>query len=731
MSIRQIQTRNFLEFIISSYLAYGKKPTDSEIYQALNHYFSNQTAGQPLRLEENLFRRHPLSNVDDVNDFMASIHVNLATLFQQVDEHVSQNMLLTTALLAQLRTIRVQRKTLENKVDDLLLSLYNIDGYFYSVSDHFYDTSLIDFTYTDSFVDVESDIVSIPANSSKTKLLNIDGLTKPSVTMSTRKDSTSQVAFTEETSFNDAVDGLTNTAWYMKARVPEPSDGVTARITIPVGTRSSETKVTQLTFIPHGVKPVQCSVRKKLRDDAQTSTVEPFSNFVKTSAEKMTFINEQQDTGITALMLELTKAAPDYMEDNIDGTRSGIYLFGMKEIMISEQAYDAMSTFVTKPLSMTAALVDDALIDAVSLTVEDSIPVNTSIKYYIAPDNPNALELSDFEWQQVSPVDGTSSDSKKVVKLGGATKKQTYIRLTPRTPIDLTLFPINESTQDLNIKNPTDAFFPDFDVYRIAKITEPFISNTISLEEGINTTRIYHTTLSTENINNTFSFWKSKFENPVNYVSTYGEVDIGNEFFYGADIGENARSVYVETFLYADDDLPVVLKEIVKSNPNSQLWDVKAYLNGREIAAMPVGLNKVVAPLKFNRGKNSIVFAVNIPASSGASLSPYIGSVAFDVREYGTIKLSDMTFVDLYKFGDDGYRDSTNTSPNKWFTIYNNEIVTRTKTTNNYRLRYMTESGNAPLAIRLRAELKRFEDDNTTSPILDSYRIRFSYTGTE
>ncbi len=729
MSIRQLQTRHFLEYIVSSYLAYGKKPTDSEIFQALNYYFSNQTAGTPVKLTPNLFRQSPTSNVEDINDFMAAINVNLATLFQQVDEHLAQNMLLTTALLAQLRTVRTQRKVLEDKVDDLTLSLYNADGYFYSVSDDFYDTAYVDFAYTDAFVDVESDIVSIPANSSKTRLLNLDGLTNPSVQMRSRSNQNKEVAFTQETEFSYAVDGLTNTAWYLKARVVEPSDGVVARIQIPVGTRSSGIKITQFTFIPHGVKPVQCSVQKKLIEDAQTSTIEPFSNYIKTSADKMTFVNETPDNGIDSIILECTKVAPDYYEDNIDGTRSGVYIFGAKEIMLTEHAYDSQATFVSWPLYINSALSNETAIDAVSLTVSDSVPVNTNIKYYIASDNENATLLSDFEWQQITPVNGTNSDGAKIVKLGGATRKQAYIRATSRTTTDLQLIEVNTETRDLDLKNPTDGFFPDFWVYRIANLTEDFLSNTITLEEGINTTRIYHTALSTENITNTFEFWKAKLEVPSSYISTYGEIDTGNEFFYGGDIGENGRSVYVETFLYADQDVPIVLKEIVKSNPNSQLWNVRAFLNGREIANMPLGLNKVVAPLKFNYGKNSIVFAINIPGVSGASLSPYIGSLAFDIAEYGTIKLSDMTYVDPYKFQDDGYRDATNTSPNKWFTIHNNELVTRTKTTNNYRLRYAVESGNAPQAVRLRADLSRFEEDNTITPILDSYRVRFSYGG--
>ena len=728
MSIRQIQTRDFLEFIIASYLASGKKPTDTEIFKALSYYFSIQKAGTPIRLEDGLFRRHPVSNVEDINDFMASIHVNLATLFQQVDEHVEQNLLLTTALMAQLRTQRTRRKKLEDKIDDILLSTYNTDGFFYSVSDHFYDTNLVDFKYTNAFLDVEADVLSIPTNSSRTRILNTSGISTPSVTMFERKDITKSVTFTEETDFSNAIDGLTNTAWYLKVNRVEPSEGVVARIQVPIASRSSDIKVTEISIVPHGVVPVQCSIQKKLQEDLQTSNIEPFSNFIKTSADKMVFVNSSPDQSISSIIIELTKASPDYYEDNVDGTRSGIYIFGMRELMLSEKAYDSAATMISVPFGIPESLKEEAIIDAVSLTTQSSVPPNSQIKYYVAPDNEMAEKIADFDWQQIVPIDSQNKNVSKVAQFSGSARKTKMIRANTRDRSDAKLITLNPGSIDLDKRNPTQAYFPNFEVYRVGELSEPFLANTLTLEEGINTTRIYHTDLSPLNMTDTFNFWKSNLENPVSYIATYGEIDTGSGFFSGADIGENERSVFVETFIYIDEDSPVTLREIFKASTGSQLWDVKAFLNGREIANMPVGTNKVVAPLKFNKGKNSLIVAANIPAASTQFLSPYIGSITFDVVEYGTIKLSDMTYVDTYKFGDDGYRDATNTSPNKWFTIFNNEIVTRTKLTDNYRLRYASATGNAPTAIRFRVDLSRFEEDNRIAPLLDSYRLRFSYS---
>ena len=732
MSLRQIQTRNFLEFIISSYLSSGKKPSDNETSRALNFYFSQQPAGSPIKLDPNIFRANPVSDVEDINDFMASVQINLDNLFQQIDEHLDQSTLLTTALLSQMKSIRADRKKLSDKIDDILLGIYNTDGFFYSISDDFFDSDLIDFSFTSAFLDIESGVVMLPTNADRTKAMSLYGLNRPDVQVFERYDGSKAVPFSIETPFDEAVDGLSNTAWYMKITRPEPSNGVTARVSLDVYGDSLVHQITQLAIHPHGVIPVQCSVQKLVDNDGQTSNLRPFSNYIKKSSEKMVFINENSSEPISRLVFEFTKEQPDYYEDNIDGTRSGIYIIGIKELLMTQQSFVSNASLVSNPLSIPEALSEDQAIDSVSLTVEHDVPPNARVSYFVAPDVPGAQNLSDFNWKEIEPLSKQmGSTSKTIVNLNGANTETVFIRSVSRDGSDIPIINLNKYTSDPNAKNPTYSLSQEFPVYRIASFGEDFFSGTLSLEEGINTTKVLHTTLSDQNIEDTFEFWKTKFETPGSYVSTYGETDIGNGFFYGADVGENERSVYIETNVYADIDYPVTLKEISKTNPNSKLWSVKAFLNGREIADMPVGIHKVTAPMKLNKGKNNIVFAINIPRASSSSYVPYIGSLDFDMSEFGGFKLGELIYVDLFKFKDNGYRDDANISPNKWFTLYNGEIITRSNITNNYRLRYSTPTGLGPSAIRLRADLSRFDQDDRASPMIDSYRIRFGYGNEE
>jgi len=732
MSIQQIQTKNFLEFIVSSYLASGKKPSDQELALALGNYFSKQKVGKPVRLREDAFRRSPKSSVDDINDFLAAVQVNLSTLFQVIDDHGRQNILLTTALLAQLKSTRSRRKQLSDKVNSILLSSYNTDGYYYSVSDDFYTGDLVDFDYTTAVLDIDADSVTLPSNASGTRLIELNNISTPTVVCKDRQDLTQVLAFDEKAAFTNAVDGLSNTAWYFTVRRTVPSNGVVASIDFDLGSRANGSSISRLNITPHGIKPVQCSVQKSTSTGTQTGERKLFSSYIKSSSDKMIFNNDDTGEDIFSMRVNFVKESPDYLEDNIDGTQTGIFIFGIKEMSLVSQSYENTAQLITKPLSLPSDLTDTDAIEAVALTVRDSQPTHTKIEYYIAPDNSEATSVSDFQWQKIDPLtqDGSSSTN-KVISFQGAALKSVMIRSEPRNSSELELIGINTDTTDLQFKNPTDAYFPDFDVYRISAFGTDFVPRTIRLEEGLNTTRIYHTAYDSRNLSDTFDFWKEKLDNPSSYTATYGTIDSGEDFFYGADIGENERSVYVETFLFSDTDKKVELHDVVKSNPNSKLWDLKLYLNGRLIADMPLGLDKLNVPIKLSKGKNSIVLVVDIPAATGVSSVPYIGSVAFKAQDFGQVKLSNLTYVDIHKFRDSGYRDLTNVSPNKWFTIYNNEIITRSRITDNYRLSYSSVTDTGPESVRIRADLSRSTRVKNLTPMIDSYRLKFAYKDTE
>jgi hypothetical protein len=152
---------------------------------------------------------------------------------------------------------------------------------------------------------------------------------------------------------------------------------------------------------------------------------------------------------------------------------------------------------------------------------------------------------------------------------------------------------------------------------------------------------------------------------------------------------------------------------------------MRIYLNGRELAYMPVGTDSAVIPWRFMRGPNHIILLIDIPRSTAAMPQIFNGTIDLlsgdRLSDFGTVKLDTWKYVDFFHFK---YNE---TSTSKAFTIHNNEIVSRVEPTDNFRLRYSQARPSAPSAIRLRADLSRSETNQYVTPLFDSYRLRFLY----
>ncbi len=722
MSISQIQIKNILELIAKSYFVNGINPQTSQLHSYMSQYFSKNPAGNLVTLDLDLFANAIVSDVDKLNDFMSMMIVNIDTLYEVCSNHVEQSMMLNSVLRTHLERLKIKRKVLEQKVDDYLLGIYNSDGYFFSISDDFSSVGDVDFNFTSAFVDTIAGTISLPAISSMSRRISPASVGDPNISIvdiNGRK-----LTWATKTSFANAFDGMTNTAWYIEVRTATPIT-VTANVELFLATSLGDTKVSRIDLIPFGVSPVQCGVNAVFIGDNLLRKESVYCHYVKTSSEKMSFIGDQIDDDIERIQLQLTKVEPDYEETNTNGSKSFVYMFGFKEILMTEQVYDATATFMSQPFGIPAELIGESVIDAVSIVTEDYIPTNTSLKYYVAAENAAASSIDDFDWKEITPITSSSTSDNIVAHFRGSSITTKLARIIPRAFSDIKLISLNDTSNDLTKRNPTPAYLPGLDVYRVIPFSDEFLAGTLSIEEGINTTKLYFCDYDADAYSQGFDFWKLKFADPTSYSVSYGEIDSGHEFFYGGDVGEDGKSVYAETFLITEQEYPIFLKECSKSDTNSQLWDVRIFLNGREIANMPVGTNRLTVPWKLKKGKNHIVIMSNIPEATTANPSPYIGTINLVVdgklQDFGTVKLDNWIYVDPYKFeNNQGYDSNT-------FTIYNDEIIARKKPTNNFRIKYKKPTSTSPDQIRLRADFGRSSNNSKSTPIFDSYRVRFSY----
>jgi hypothetical protein len=723
MSIQQVQAKNILTFIAQSLFSSGVNPLSKEVLEPLSKFFSSNPTGLPYKLPVGRFREDLQGNQEDYNDLAAFMITNIDTLYEVCFDHIDQIFSLNTVLQNHLDRLKKKRARLEDKIDDHLLSIFNSDGYFYSISDSFSETELVDFDYTTAYVDTEAGVVSLPSVAAGSRLVNPDKYADPVITIRNQQNQT--IAFDTKMPFNHAIDGLTNTAWYVEVKTKDAGP-FTLDLAIGLSTALGDTKISKIEITPYGIAPTKIGVEATFAESDQLTARVPFSNMVKTSVNKIIFNAETVEENIETIHISLMKNKHDYEITDQNG-KFNVFIFGIKELVMSENMYDTTASLVSVPLTMPEMMSGEASIDGVSLVVEDNIPFEASLKYYVAADVADATSINDFKWKQINPVGWISDASKNtVVKFSGARFVSKILRRNPEGNSGKVI-DFNSSDLDQAKRNPTSAYFPGLDVYRIAAFDGEFLSGTLTLEEGVNTTRIYYTDLDALAITDGFAFWKRIFDSG-DYLTTYGQIDTGHGFFYGGDIGENAKSVYCETYINCEEELQILQKDCRKQDSNSQLWTIKLFLNGREIANLPVGTNRTIVPWKFNKGRNHIAMIANIPAATQGN-SPYIGtfSIMSDdaLPNYGAVNLDFWTYVDNHKFINNQVNDA------KSFTIYNGELVSRRKPTDNYRINYHQITNDGPDAIRLRADFTRNQNAPTITPILDSYRVRFSYESDE
>lgn len=721
MSIRQVQTKSILELILQSFLINGINPQLSDSFVHLNAFFAKQRAGMPYVLDVHAFKQNLQSDPDLMNDFFAYMIVNIDTLYETCFQQIDEIMMLNTLLRTHLERLKSKREILSSKLDDYLLGIFNTDGYFYSFSDDFGTTGYTDFVFTSATVDVLADIVSLSPISSLSVNLTPEKITEPTITVTDKDNKT--LPFQVKTRFANAIDGLTNTAWFFEVKTQNVGP-ITATLSFSLaGGLAGDNALTEINVTPYGVTEVQCGINASYVIGNQTIK-SPFCNKIQTSTNKMKFNADQTLNDISNIEMQLIKFKPDYILNDNNNKNINVYVFGFKELLVAEQYYDPTGSWISQPIGLPDELADEMVIDAISLSVVDYQPTNSSITYFIAEDNEIAESISDFNWKQITPISSQNQAGNTIIHFDGSSTFSKMVRKTKRSNSDIQLFDLDNTNVNLASRNPTSAFLPGLDVYRICEFKDEFLHSTLSLEEGVNTTRLFYIDYDADAIDEGLSFWATKFDSG-SYSVTYGEIDSGHDFFYGADIGEDNKSIYVETFIETAREYPVFLKECRKMDANSKLWDVRIFLNGREIANMPSGVDRMTVPWKLKEGRNSIIMLVNIPEATSSNITPYLGSIKImadaQITDYGIVKLANWTYVDLYKFQNNQINEPFS------FTIYNNQIISRRKPTNNFRLSFKQKTSVSPEAIRLRADLSRSGQNAGITPILDSYRLRFSY----
>jgi hypothetical protein len=718
MSIPDIQRNLLLEEVAKYYFLNGEKPTERDTLEDVSSFFSENPIGRPFAINSSNIRTGLPSDVDELNDNILRSVINMSVLYESLTQDMEKSMSLHSIASARLEQLRTRRDKIESDIDDYLLALNDVSGFFYSFSDYF---STLDYTDTElstAFVDIETDSVSIPHMVEYSAPLSREIMSTAEVTMTVDGNSSN---FTTDSPFESAVDGLSNTNWAIST-VTDKISTVTVTVKIDIAAASENIEVSKIIIDPFTIKPMQIAIEteERISQGGIMRQRSPFGERVLSSANKMVFLDNARK--VSSVFITMRKTEPDYVLQDV-GANKNVYIFGAAHLEIAREFFDQSASFVSKAIALPEELANDHVIDSLALSANYNAPANTTTTFYVAKDVSSSSSINDFDWKQVAPVEESVDSSGSIINLGGTTSLVKYIRSNPSSN-ELELIGLDSTNTDLSKRNPSTVIANGANIYRIAKFKENYIPQTLNLEEGVNTVRILSVALDSS-ASSDLSFWADYVKGISSASEFYSRIDTGNGFLYGGDVGANGRSVYAETYIESTIDREVIIKEFRKSDINSQQWDVYVWLNGRNIGSLPAGTDTALLPWKFQEGLNHIAITANIPEATESYTTPYLGTLDIMVQDsldnYGSVKLGTWSYVDFFHMK---YNESDQPYT---FTINDGEIISRRKPTANFRLKYTKPNDRDITAVRVRVDMERSNYNDSTSPSLKGYSLRFSY----
>lgn len=705
MDISTIQKRKFLNNIYKILYSKGTKPSEQEVRREFAKYFSVFKPGIPVPVNYSLLDAYDVTNVDVLNELMINSIFNVEVLYDAVYENNQQMFSLITSLNNKLEGLKVKRKELEAKVDDLMFANSNFDGYFYSFLETFASTSNIDMGLTSSYVDLINSNVTLPklSNISSTELV-IQNISSGGVTYSSRMNGEEVEKNVPAKSFETVFDGLNDTYWSHEMLSNKPGVAVLT-VQIPISTSFAISKIegSLLTSSPCTISLVAVSQKAGEPDIVRVKD---------STADYSRFSFSIPAAFYSSISLVLSKTEADAVKAGPSGSYA--YRFGFRELGIYSSYYDQRSILVSKPISVPVADNKNLAISAVAVSADVQIQPGTDLNFYVAADNPGAVSVSGFNWIKIDPsIDDVGQN---VVNISSSNIREQII---DSSGSDLNFIPENFTSTNVNEQNPAYLPYSDKVVYRVAsvaaaeKFIEPYILS------GVNSFRHYGIILSDYKLETesykSLSTW-SDYLNVENRNDLVVDV-ISNQInsisppIFSSSVG------FIEANIQSASDQSAV-HSLVKSRDD---FNLGVFLNGVMIGDLSKGTLSKSIEWNFTKGINKIVITYDKNFSGLINFNLMPGK---SINEYGILFLDYFSYLDPIQF-----RNTFFASKNIFTidNIFGNREILASKNINTKSVfKYYNNAADLVDAVRYRVDLVRF-DNPLQTPTLDNIRIKFKH----
>lgn len=719
--------------IYKIYYSLGSAPSDSEVSLLYGRYFSRFPAGESAQVPYADIASNSVVDPDKLNKVMAFMLLNLDNVYEAYYEHVQELYDIVTAYSKRIESIRSKRAEIEKKVDDQLFAITNTDGFYYSVTNAFNNLDLVDLDYTNAFIDTSVRKATIPKISSG--LFNYVGNI-----LNTTNNASVAVFFdgaqkkSENVDFSNVFNGLSNSDWIY--RFDSQSIGLcTLKITVPI--QASAETISLIEGKLKSIKPVDIGVI--VVDPSNRGNSASYVKSGSSDFDRFSFHLTPQFTN--AVEIYLTKSEPDYVKNESSGSVY-VYEFRIDELIIASPYYDASATIVSEPISLPNQNNSSLVIDAVSMSVDDQVPAGSDIRYYIAPENPSALNVYDFNWTSISPTNIRNPQSPTIVNFNGSSLSRSTLINSETGNIISSGSLMYKIPRSSSFNNPlrnyfysTDSSAIGFDLYRMTKFPEGIKPYECYILENVDSNQL------TVNISSGQSLDKQTWQevltgqrNDIFYTTFSKTIDNTDRFFTAENIPFG--SIHISTNVFSQDSLSIT--ELFLKSLQSQYWDIKIYLNGVDLTStgtLSPGILSSNITWNFKKGKNDLVIVINKSTNDTNGVStPFNGTVSI-LKDKSILSIPGINLFKNYLFEVkvEDLRVYYSNQDNVFSIInYENnyEIVYRRQEEikDGSKIFYYYNNQNATQAIRVRADMFRGSSFDS-APSINSYTVKFKHWG--